>query len=617
MFASRSGSRTKKFVFLAGAASLVAGGLVALTPALATAARHRAESTPDKASTACSAGAHTLSPYGARMYPDTGNGGYQSLHTDVYLVYNANTNTLLPGNHVALTDRAAQCLTSFSLDFERKSADRSAGPDLSVRSVTVNGRTAAFRFVQPTYPGDPHGWNDPNPEAHEVSQLDPVGGPHHNPLPPACSPELPTTNPAEQYSQDGQQCPANKLVITPSAVIREGSLFTVVVNYTGRPGVHNDGDGTTEGWFRASDGSFVTTEPVGTEDWMPLNNYPAAKPTYDFYDTVNASNTAVSNGVLVWTHRNAPSTAFPQGSITWHWYSRAPIASYLVETSMGNYHLTERTADNGVKFYEAQDASISAAQQKRNLVIMNEQQNIIEFESQFSGTYPFTSDGVIIGTPPASFEEEMQTMITFAAGTIGSSVFYHENMHQWWGDNVSEANYRYTFYKEGLATLAQELYTARGAETAAGGPYSRKGQAAFEASLVRQFNGIYRAKPSFWKDAPSNPTPYLLFSNDATYERPSAAYIALRQILGPTNFVQALYAIQLRYGGRSITEQQEEAIFHQWMPNQTSACSSRLDQFFAEWFDTAYPSDGRTKPLITGPGLDGDGFYDTRGGCVP
>jgi len=54
---------------------------------------------------------------------------------------------------------------------------------------------------------------------------------------------------------------------------------TVVVNYTGLPGVHNDGDGTTEGWFRAAGGSFVTTEPVGTEDWMPLNDYPSGTAT--------------------------------------------------------------------------------------------------------------------------------------------------------------------------------------------------------------------------------------------------------------------------------------------------------------------------------------------------
>ena len=137
---------------------------------------------------------------------------------------------------------------------------------------------ARFSFVQPAYPGDPNGPNDPNPAAHEASESNPVGGPDHNPLPPACTPELPNTD-ATADSMDGTQCPANKLVITPSAPIRHGDTFTVTVKYTGRPGVHHDGDGTTEGWFRASDGGFVTTEPVASEDWMPLNDYPTAKPS--------------------------------------------------------------------------------------------------------------------------------------------------------------------------------------------------------------------------------------------------------------------------------------------------------------------------------------------------
>jgi hypothetical protein len=145
--------------------------------------------------------AHAVPP-GAHVYPDTGNGGYTSVHTDVHLVYDATANKFLPGNHVVLTDRATQCLTSFSLDFERKSANTADGPDMTVNSVTVDGHAAAFTFVQPTYPGDPNGQDDPNPQAHEVSQNNPVGGPENNPLPPACSPELPNTDAAAD-SQNG------------------------------------------------------------------------------------------------------------------------------------------------------------------------------------------------------------------------------------------------------------------------------------------------------------------------------------------------------------------------------------------------------------------------------
>ena len=264
------------------------------------------------ASSECSPGAHTLAPEGSRLYPDTGNGDYTSLHTLVHMVYDADANRFLAGNRVVLTDRATKCLSSFSLDFERHSANTRGGPDMSVVSVRVNGHPARFYFVQPTYPGDPNGQNDPDPSAHEASQTNPVGGPGHNPLPPACSPELPSPN-TPVNSQNGAQCPANKLVIIPARPIRYGARFRVRVSYVGRPGLHNDGDGFTEGWFRSADGGFVTTEPVASEDWMPLNDYPTAKPTYDFNDTVTAGRTVVANGRLVSVHHHGPSSAFPHG----------------------------------------------------------------------------------------------------------------------------------------------------------------------------------------------------------------------------------------------------------------------------------------------------------------
>ncbi|MEO9238653.1 MAG: hypothetical protein ABI418_11235, partial [Jatrophihabitantaceae bacterium] len=367
----------------------------------------------------CASGAHTLSRYGDQVYPETGNGGYRSLHTDVHLVYDATTNLFRPGNHVDLTDRATQCLTDFSLDLERSSPDPVAGPKLTVGSVTVNGRPAAFRFVQPTYPGDPKGQDDPDPRAHQAGQQNPVGGPLHNSLPPACEPELTGDSP---NAQDGQPCPANKLVVIPAHPIRSGATFVVTVNYTGRPGLHLDGDGSTEGWFRsnspAGDGGFVTTEPVGTEDWMPLNNHPSAKASYDFYDTVNAGKTAIGNGILVSTSHHGPDATFPAGSTTWHWRMASPMASYLVENSVGAFDLTERTARNGIHFYEAQASSLSLARKQANLAIMKQQADITAFQSQFNGPFPFSSDGVLIGKPAASFEEEMQAMITFAGGAI-------------------------------------------------------------------------------------------------------------------------------------------------------------------------------------------------------
>jgi len=212
---------------------------------------------------------------------------------------------------------------------------------------------------------------------------------------------------------------------------------------------------------------------------------------------------------------------------------------------------------------------------------------------------------VLVGTPDAGFEEEMQTMITFASGRIDLDTLYHENMHQWWGDNVTESNYNMTFFKEGMATFGEFLFAARTAG-ATGGP------AAFQASLVKQFNEMYAQGGTFWQDAPSKPTAYTLFDGSSTYYRPGTAYIALRQILGAGRFDSALQQIQRQYGGGIIDERQLEAGFARWLPNRSEDCREKLGLFFRQWFDTGY---SHGKPTITGPGLAGGGFYNAHGGC--
>jgi hypothetical protein len=562
---------------------------------------------------ACSSGAHTLSAPGSRVYPETGNGGYQSLHSDVFMVYDAASNAFLPGNHVDLTQRATQCLTDFSLDFERTNSS-AGGPNMTVTSVAIDGQPAAFKFVQPTYPGDPNGQDDPDPLAHQASLTNPVSA--TNPNPPACTPA--GTNPSLQ----GQPCPATKLVITPAAPIPSGTTFKVTVAYTGNPGVHTDGDGSDEGWFRNNnpigDGGFVTTEPVGTMAWMPLNNHPTVKPTYDFYDTVTAGRTAIANGRSTGFTDNAPDANFPGGSRTWSWHSSAPIAGYLVENTVGNYDEDTEIEDAGVLYYHYQASAISPSQKAANKLIMDDQEDITSFQSGFNGPFPFDADGVIIGLPTTvGFEEEMQTKITFKGGNIGrdAQTLSHENMHQWWGDNVSEGSYSLTFYKEGYATLSEYLFKAR---AAAGnvGVGSPEWNAAFEASLASQFSTNYGiASSGAWAVAPSNPQASNLFTTANTYRRPGTSYVALRAILGKDRFNSANREIQSTYGGGSITEPQLIAVYQKWLPNQSTECHAKLALFFAQWWDTAYPSAGQSKPQITGPGLAGPGFYDGNGGC--
>ena len=62
---------------------------VVLAVAVSTLAVARSAQAVPAMAAACSSGTHSLSEYRDHVYPETGNGGYRSIHTDVTMVYDA------------------------------------------------------------------------------------------------------------------------------------------------------------------------------------------------------------------------------------------------------------------------------------------------------------------------------------------------------------------------------------------------------------------------------------------------------------------------------------------------------------------------------------------------
>ena len=240
---------------------------------------------------------------------------------------------------------------------------------------------------------------------------------------------------------------------------------------------------------------------------------------------------------------------------------------------------------------------------------MNQQQDITRFESEFNGPFPFSSNGVLIGLPIASFAEEMQTMITFPGGRIDLGTLYTKTCISWWGDNVSEANYNLTFFKEGLATLGEFLFAARTAQHKAGGPGTPAGRSAFEASLRQHFSALYGNRKVF-TTAPSDPTPYDLFSGASTYDRPGHRVHRAPPDRRTEGFRPhtAIRAGEVRRRLRSRSRSGSPRLLRR-CPDRPRGAARSWAAFFRQWFDTTYPtSSGATRPSLTGPGLPGSGF---------
>jgi aminopeptidase N len=164
---------------------------------------------------------------GDPYFPLQGNGGYDVRTYGLDLRYNPATDRL--DGTAAILATATKALSRFDLDLR----------GFTVRSVTVNGKRAAFRRA-------------------------------------------------------GQE-----LKITPARPLRKGVPFLVTVAYGGVPQVITDPDGSIEGFVPTDDGAFVVGEPQGSPGWFPANDTPTDKATYTVRMTVPAGLTAVGNGRLL------------------------------------------------------------------------------------------------------------------------------------------------------------------------------------------------------------------------------------------------------------------------------------------------------------------------------
>ena len=241
---------------------------------------------------------------------------------------------------------------------------------------------------------------------------------------------------------------------------------------------------------------------------------------------------------------------------------------------------------------------------------MDMQEDIPNFQSGFNGPFPFTTDGVVIGVPNASFEEEMQTKITFAERARSTST--RSTTRTCTSGGATTSPRRTTTSRSSRKGWRRSASTSSPPRTHRPRGPARRRRRGVRAEPRRHVQPDVRGhRSSLWTGAPSDPRPYTLFSGSTTYTRPGIAYIALRRILGPANFAAALQQIQRTYRQGSITEPQLEAGFTAFLPVQTACvqCAARASSSRSGATPSIRRGGGANRPQITGPGLDGGGFH--------
>ena len=202
---------------------------------------------------------------------------------------------------------------------------------------------------------------------------------------------------------------------------------------------------------------------------------------------------------------------------------------------------------------------------------LGRQGEIIDFEVDLFGRYPFSAAGGIVDdTSVIGFALENQTRPIYAKGFFtdplqGDSVVVHELAHQWFGDSLAVALWQYIWLNEGFATYAEWLWS------------EREGL----GTTQEIFDFFYNEIPpddEFWALVIGDPGPDSLF-DFPIYARGAMTLHQLRLEVGDTEFFRILRLwAQSRRGDNVTTDEFIELAEH--------ISGEELDDLFETWLFT-------------------------------
>lgn len=241
----------------------------------------------------------------------------------------------------------------------------------------------------------------------------------------------------------------DKLVITTGQK-KKGDSAVLVIQYKGIPA---DALVIAKNLFGKRT-FFGDNWPNRAHFWLPCNDIPADKATLEFLVTAPAHYSIVSNGIKI------GETLLNDSTKRTHWREDVPLPTKVMVIGAADFAISEPVYAGTVPvtswiYQEDMEAGFHDYTKARD---------ILQFFDQYIGPYGYKKLANVQSKTIFGGMENAGAIFYFERSVTGKGgvddLLAHEIAHQWFGDMVTENNFKHVWLSEGFATYFTDLYVA-------------------------------------------------------------------------------------------------------------------------------------------------------------